>query len=1376
MILLFQLEILILYSLLITMVLRSLLFALLLLCFNSLLAKQTRFERKNDFKVKYIGIEKGLSNNAVTSIYQDSRGFMWIGTYDGLNRYDGYDFLVYRNQPNDSSTLINNRIVSIYENDAGIWVGTKKGLSVFNFHTGKFESRYLKDHQLDQRVRITFNINQVKGQEDDLYLATAGKGLLRQNDQQSIFVQIPFKWGDQLIWNYHAQGIDFDPQGNLFVFIQGYGLYRLNSGTAVLEFVSSVSNNANSIVADQRGQIWIGMDSGLVRYNLTSGDHRFYSRELTGHKVTALMVLPEEDKLWAATDGSGIFIYDNGSDGISYLEEGAEATDITSNSVYALYQDNRGEKWVGTLRGGVNVVEKGNSQFKTIKKSNNANSLVSNFILSFCEYKEDKIWVGTDGGGMSLWDRSTNTFTNYVNSGDPHSLPSNFVTAILNADKGVWVGTYGGGLARFDEETKTFKKYPLYHKNLPMFQQNIWVIFRDSYQRVWVASSDGEGLYHYQPDRDQFEFVDAKVGGIISMAEDLFGNIWVGTFERLIKLDLETFDHEEFDIGYPVRSIMAASNDRLLVGTESGGLLEFNTSEGSYRTFSEQQGLCNNSVLNILRGGDDEYWLSTYNGISRFDFSSKSFVNYFGSDGLQSNQFNYNAALKLAGGELLFGGISGFNVINPSAVSTSTAFPELLITGIKINNEAIEETGKTAFSLSSLELPYNKSMLTFDFAALEYSQPDKISYAYYLEGWDREWQYLGNSRVANYSKLQDGTYTLHIKSTNSDGVWNTEFTSLPIVILPPWYRTATAYSVYLMLILIAGYSVIRYQRKQARMKYEIWLSKDMAQKEKELNEQKLNFFTNISHEFRSPLTLIINPLKDAIYGKGDGLGNGELEVVYRNSRRLLSLVDQLLLFRKAESETGELKVVRVDLTALVKEVFACFVHHAKTKHINFQLEIGVEECFIFADRQKIEISLFNLISNALKFASEENGQVYVRLFPADGNEVKITVEDNGKGIAINEQDRVFDLFYQSQNNQKNQKNGFGIGLYLVKQFIHLHNGQVAVSGRKDGGTVFEVKLAVGKGHLQNLYIHEDVDEHSLFLEELIEGQEPHLAQTTHSRDSEPTGALLDDLKSILVVDDNKQIRAYLGKVLKESYKVYEVSSAEEAREFLKSRLPDLIISDVVMLGETGVEFCKYLKDSSRYQHIPVILLTGTNSEEIKLKGIEVGADDYITKPFDKEYLMARIKGILKQQKLLQDHLMDGVIQKGGDIKLSEEDKDFLEQLEQVIEANLNVESFTIKALAEQMAMSHSMLYKKIKQLTGKSVNEMIRFIRLRKVATLLITSDMQVNEAAFFTGFNDLKYFRKQFQVLYQMNPSDFQKKHKNSFHDKNYNLNRIIN
>ncbi len=1352
---------------------RIVLLCFLLLPVYSLFAQETSEDRVKDKNLKYIGIEAGISNNSVTSIYQDKRGFMWIGTYDGLNRYDGYDFFVFRNQPQDTLSLINNRIVDIFEDNTGIWVGTKRGLSVYNYTTGAFETRMMMDFQSKRLIQIDFIINQVIGAANQLLVATAGKGLLAKNIESRDFGQIPFERDGELVYNYHAQGMDYDSRGDLFVFIQSHGVFKLSKGKTRLEFVSAISNNANILAVDGRDQIWIGMDGGLLHYDPETGNHKLFSRSLTGHKVTDVMYVKETDEIWAGTDGSGVMLLDAQTFDISYLREGRDKGSITSNSVYALHQDNKGDKWVGTLRGGVTVVEHKSRLFTTVRNPDEKSGLAGDFVLSFGEKDEDEVWVGSDGGGLSLWNRANETFTTFLHTSDANSLPNNFVTSILKSDQGVWVGTYGGGLSRYDEKTGVFKRYPLFQSNYQGFQQNVWVLFRDSYQRIWASVSDGEGLYRYNPAADQFDFVDSKVFGILAMSEDMFGNLWVGNFDQLIKLNPETLQHKVFDIGYPVRSIISASNDRMLVGTEGGGLLEFNPESGVVRTFLEKDGLPNNSVLTILRGKDDEYWISTYNGISRFSFSEKKFTNYYSSDGLQSNQFNYNAALKLPTGELLFGGIKGFTIVNPSGMQTSSDFPELLLTGIRINNEPIETEGRSPFSLTALELPYERSMLSFNFAALEFSLPDKISYAYYLEGWDREWNYVGKARVANYSKLADGNYVLHIKSTNSDGIWNTRTTSLPIVISPPWYRNPMAYLGYLVLGIAALYSISRFQNRQARMHYEVLKSKEMAQRERELNEKKLNFFTNISHEFRSPLTMIINPLKDAIYGTGQGLQAGELEVVYRNSKRLLSLVDQLLLFRKAESDFGELRVGKIDIVSVVREVFACFVHHAESRAIRYEMVTEMETLWIYADRQKLEITVFNLISNALKFTGEVGGHVRVGLSSHVQGRISLRVEDNGRGVSMQEREKIFDLFYQSELNSQNRQSGFGIGLYLVRQFIKMHSGQVTAKANYPRGTVFEITLLQGKAHFQDLLIHEELHEHSVFLEELLEVDQDETIVDANLKNIVP-GEFLEQKKNILVVDDNREIREYLYTVLKDTYGVVKVGSADEARESLKNQLPDLIVSDVVMPGETGVDFCKFLKGDSRYRHIPVILLTGTKSEEIKLKGVEVGADDYITKPFDKDYLLARVRGIIRQQKVIQEHLMEDVTQKLPDFKLSEDDKLFLEKVEQVIEAHLGQEDFTIKSLSEDIGMSHSLLYKKIKHLTGKSVNEMIRYIRLRKVAVLLITSDMQVNEAAFATGFNDLKYFRKQFQQLYQMNPSDFQKKYKGKFQEKDYSFIRF--
>ncbi|MNX81926.1 Sensor histidine kinase TmoS [compost metagenome] len=606
----------------------------------------------------------------------------------------------------------------------------------------------------------------------------------------------------------------------------------------------------------------------------------------------------------------------------------------------------------------------------------------------------------------------------------------------------------------------------------------------------------------------------------------------------------------------------------------------------------------------------------------------------------------------------------------------------------------------TSFGIDKLKLPYDESMLNIDFAALEYSLPEKISYAYFLEGWDSQWHYVDNVRSANYSRITEGDYVLKIKSTNAEGVWSTKSISLPITILPPWYRTGLAYFIYFLTLGFIIYMVDKYQREQEKLKYEVQLSQNLAKQEKELNEKKITFFTNISHEFRSPLTMIINPLKDIIYGTDQQIDPGAIEMVYSNSRRLLSLVDQLLLFRKTETETGKLKIGQIDIVELAKEVFSCFVHHAKTKKIDYSFSISEERLLVYVDREKIEMALFNLIANALKFTEKENGKVVVNLRCTD-SEVIIKVIDNGEGVLDADKDKIFNLFYQSNNNIKNNRKGFGIGLYLVKQFVTQHHGEVNCQDNKNGGAIFEVRLPLGKEHFGDIEIREDLNDRTLFLEEALEDTviQENVLQTIN--EPENGNDLIKDAKSILVVDDNAQIRNYLKRILTPKYHVTLAENAETALTIIKKVQPDLIISDVVMGEMNGVAFCKHIKSDEELKHIPVILLTGGTSEDVKLKGAEVGADDYITKPFDNEYLLARISGILTRRDSEQNYLLNSVTKKEASLKLSDEDKKLIEKIVEVIDANLDVENFNVHDLAFHLGMSYYLVYKKIKKIHPK---------------------------------------------------------------------------
>ncbi|WP_289660106.1 hybrid sensor histidine kinase/response regulator transcription factor [Flavobacterium panacagri] len=1324
------------------------------------------------YTIGYIGIKNGLANNAVTSVYKDKRGLMWFGTYDGISRYDGYNFLNFRNEPNDYSSLNNNRVVSICGTKDEIWIGTKGGISVYNYLNNHFSRKYYLNAKTSKTEPIDFVVNKIMDYKSVMYIGTAGRGLLYCGAKQKRIIQIPLYVNGKLQWDYHVQGMDFDKSGKFWCFVQGVGLVTMDATAKKLVVVLSDYQQGNCVLCDKSSNIWVGVDGGLLKYNSLNKTHRIYANQELQNPISDLMCKPDKKELWIATNGNGIVKYSYASDSFSLFNANSDEEKLNSNAISSLFSDNENRVWVGTLRGGVNKIEERKSPFTTISKNEKIkNTISSDFILSLSEQDSEHLWIGTDGAGASLWNRKTNTFTNYSHSSNnTNSISNNFVSSIVTDSRGTWFATYGGGVCLFNSQTHNFKKYTFFNPKVGANQKNFWVLFRAKNNVLWAASPDDEGLYRYNETQDKFDFVDAKIRGIISIAEDHNANLWIGNFTDLVEFNPKTMQRKVIDLKYPVRSVIAVSPEKMLVGTEGGGLLIFNPQTLQKKFLTQKDGIPNNSVLNIVKDNEGDYWCSTYNGIFVYNAQTGHITSYHDADGLQSNQFNYNAAVKLSTGEILFGGIKGFNIINTKINTQIHDFPKLVITTIKVNNKVYDQSNLTSFGIDKLKLPYDESMLNIDFAALEYSLPEKISYAYFLEGWDSQWHYVDNIRSANYSKITEGDYVLKIKSTNAEGIWSKSTISLPITILPPWYRSGFAYFIYFLIVCLGIYVVDKYQRQQAKLKYEVKLSQDLAKQEKELNEKKITFFTNISHEFRSPLTMIINPLKDIIYGTDQQIDPGAIEMVYSNSRRLLSLVDQLLLFRKTETETGKLKIGQIDIVELAKEVFSCFVHHAKVKKIDYSFSISEERVLVYVDREKIEMALFNLISNALKFTEKENGSVAVNLRCTD-NEVIIKVIDNGEGVSDADKEKIFNLFYQSNNNIKNNRKGFGIGLYLVKQFVNQHHGAVSCYDNENGGSIFEIKLPLGKEHFGDIEIREDLSDRTLFLEEAMEDTviQENVLQTIE--EPETVSDLIKDAKSILVVDDNAQIRNYLKRILSSKYHITLAENAEMALTLIRKVQPDLIISDVVMGEMNGVAFCKHIKSDEELKHIPVILLTGGTSEEVKLKGAEVGADDYITKPFDNDYLLARISGILARRDSEQHYLLNSVTKKEANLKLSDEDKKLIERIVEIIDANLDVENFNVHDLAFHLGMSYSLVYKKIKKITGKSVSEFTRNVRLRKVATLLITTDLQISQAASIAGFGDIKYFRKHFQQFYNINPSEFKKKYQN-VKDNKYILN----
>ncbi|WP_257666346.1 hybrid sensor histidine kinase/response regulator [Parapedobacter tibetensis] len=1335
--------------------------------------------------MRYLGIEHGLSNNSVTKIFQDSHGFMWFGTYDGLNRFDGYQFKVYKNQPGHTQSLLDNRITGIVEDGQGlIWVSTKKGASVMDGR-GNFSHLEYVDINDNTIHAIDFSIHHlVSHPKGDIFAASERAGLLRvPTGSQEIThaKQTPLVQSNGVKINYNVQAIAVDYDGVLWSLVHGVGLCFYDQAAAVLRLKSPAIKSATCMTTDDLGNIWLGTDQGLYAYHIGSDRYQHYNQGngLSGNIIASLS-LGSDHTLMVCTDGGGMTKIHLPSGEFTYVKGSQHGGALTSSAVFAAYEDAESRQWIGTLRGGINIIDPHQGRFQLIRQNKSTEAIFpQDFILSFAEDGDGSLWIGTDGEGLTHWDRVNNTFKHYKHQpNNPGSLSCNNVASLLCDRNGdIWAATYGGGINRLERQKGTFKRYACFNHAANYEHRNVWKLFEDSQGSIWASTLSSGGLYRLNAERTAFELYDAAIQNVLSMMEDEEGIFWLGTFDALIRLDTKLHTVSRHYIGQAVRDIRAGKTDSLWLGTEGKGLLRIDKQSGNYRGWTESEGLPSNTVLNLLEDNSGNFWMSTFNGLAKFNPRTNQILNYHESDGLQSNQFNYNAALRLASGEFAFGGIKGFNIFFADSIRRDILLPHVVLTDLRINNKSYEHDQRfngmgDLLTIEELTIPYQDAVLSFGFAALEFSSPGNIRYAYLLEGWDKDWNYIENQRNAHYSRLNEGNYVLRIKSTNADGTWSPFERTLSIKVLPPWWRTFWAYGIYAVLFFAGIYSYVYDVRRRTRLKYEVELAHMEVEKEKELNERKLSFFTHISHEFRTPLTLIVNPIKELLYSKDKMVDSEELTVVYRNSKRLLSLVDQLLLFRKADSEADKLRLVRLNIVELCHEVFLCFKQQAESKHLNYQFASVGEFVELYGDREKLEITLFNLLSNAIKF-TPDGGKVSIQIQETpDG--VEIQVEDTGCGIPEQVGDHLFAKFYRDFEGNGKGVAGFGIGLYLVKKFVDAHGGTIIYCSTPNKGSLFTLTLCKGKGQFDGQFVFEDLSERSIFLDELASDEllgGNGIGETGYDQIKKVT-EVVSDLPVMLVVDDNAQIRQYIQKIFEDGYAIYEADTGEGGLEMIRTYQPDIVLSDVMMKGISGIELCARVKQDESLSHIPVILLTASSSDEIKLKGIEGGADDYITKPFDNEILVARVSNILKSRNQLQRYFYNEVTLQHNDYKISSEYSDFLQLCIQTVEQHLDNPDFTIKLLADEVGMSHSALYKRVKSISGKTANEFVRYIRLRKVAQLLISTDLNISEAAFTAGFNDMKYFREQFFKLFGVRPSEYKKKYRDTF-GQHYNLNK---
>ncbi|KAF2515566.1 two-component regulator propeller domain-containing protein [Flavobacterium foetidum] len=1331
---------------------------LVFLGFNSILFAQ-------DYPVKFLDLSDGLSNNSIISIYQDNEGFMWFGTYDGLNRYDGYNFKVFRNRINDKKSLSFNTIYNI-EGDSknNIWIGGTNGICIYDkkkavFHTVRYKSGNAKTEVLQDII------HQMRCVSEKLVLVASQKqGLLAFENGSFIGNHIPLiSLGNRMsINNYDAVAIQENREKTgCYVYVRNIGVctYDYKAKDLKLVFPLSIGVKAMKLTAD--GNLLLGTDEGLFSLNTKTGSvsDNYFTNKCS---VTDILI-DKKGKTWLTTDGCGIFYINQNNKPLPYNEQLAK-----SNSVWSLYEDKSGNKWFGSLRGGISMLSDTPKYFKSIRY--HAKEPADNFILSFCEDEKKNVWVGTDGAGLKYWDRKNNTYTNYGTS-----LSSPFITGIIRDNNDIWISTWAGGINKISKKTNNVKHYNCYNTYTKQIEKNIWFVFKDSKANIWASATNEGSLYLLDRSTDSFVLFDKNIDNLQCMTETSDGKLWAGNYSTLLSIEKETRKITKKVIGNPIRCIYEDKDKNLWIGTQEGGLLLFNRKKNTFKRLTIDDGLPSNTVLRLLEDKYGNLWMSTYHGICRYDKKSKTFRNFSVNDGLQSNQFSFNAGIKLSSGEFLFGGINGFNIFYPETIKGFSQKNNVLLTDFYVNNQLIEES-KAEIDIDSdkikdVSLEYDQTTLSLEFVALDYNNSDKINYAYFLEGWDEQWNYVGQTRKANYSRLPEGKYTFKVKTTNFQGGWNKEVSLVSITVLPPWYRTWWAYTFYLAAIVGILFLYLNYNKNKEKLKYKVKIAELESKKEKEIAEKQASMFTYISHEFRTPLSLIINPLKKAVQKENveNGSSGSDLAIAHRNARRLLSLVDQLLLLRKAENDADSLRLSPIDVNNLSNEVYQCFVNQAKEKQISYNLVMPEHEITIIGDYEKIEISLFNLMSNAFKY-TPFGGEINLTVTEND-DEVFLEITDSGDGIDKKDIDVIFEKFKQI-NSKVSVGTGFGIGLYIVKYFVDKHKGSVTCSSETGKGSTFKLTFLKGNSHFEAAEITNEKPQRSQLFDELIpdEIEEPTVINSVSESDFKKI--MLTEKRTVLVIDDNAEIRAYLIKLFSDNYIVYSAENGEEGLKLTKKHMPDLVISDITMEEMDGLELCRKIKEDNALSHIPVILLTASKNPETHLQGINEGADDYITKPFDDDILTARVESLLRNRHNLRAYFLDSITLKENTQKVPVEYQQMLKKCIDIVEANIHKKDFTIRTFALEMGMSHRTLYTKIKIISGQTLNAFIRSLRIRRAAMLMLTEEMNIAQASAEVGFEDPKYFRQQFVKLFGMTPSEYIKKYKSSF---NSDLN-IIN
>ena len=1374
---------------------------------------------QNNISFSHLSSSDGLTSGAVISMYQDSKGYMWFGTYDGLNLYNGHEIITYTHDENDSTTISNSYINHIEEDKYGnFWIATNNGLNIYHRNTKTF-SKISFDYSTQEDVSDAFNYILTILPDDSLLWVGTHAGLYKLNIKELIEKKKPgyirhyfemksmdnamrkqssisflYLDKDDTLWlrNFTNHLYKFDEANDTFINI-------LEGGNK-----EKLLNPYSNIRIDNQGYFWIYHQNGNLSFfhpekQLPSSPYKGLQGLFDGIKISSVIDV-SDSTTWLATDGSGVYMY-NLHSGEHHVKRAslADPGSLSSNKTCYLYKDKQGVIWIGTVSNGINIYNPKKSRFNHVYPLPcEEKYLSSKNIISITEDGAgQQYWLGTDGDGIIQFSPDNNSYAyNEKISKNLEIFEHSTVKGLFMDSKGIlWILAFRKGLFTFDQSKGVVHQQVI--KNANKLNEP-WCITEDKNRNIWIGTLYS-GLIYYNREKGEyfhFEFDPANDysiahNGILDVYVDSHNILWIGTYHGLNMADLndpyflanpnellfKTFFHKKNENSLSsnrIQCISEGNEGEILIGTETGGVNIYDTREQKFVSITTSNGLPSNKVTGVSTDKKGRIWVTTNMGLSSIGKDLKVINTYNAEDGIQSNncKFLYKTKKK----HFFIGGNNGFNLFDPNRINIDTVSIDLYLTSVKVFGKEVVPgvpfNGRVLISdyTSNKKVPefrYNENSIRFEYIAIDYLNPDKIKYSCELEGFDDSWKTSSKSRFSSYTNLPPGDYTFKIKSTNSEGFWMDKVVSFPFRINPPYWKTKMAYVFYF--ILISGLIAIgrHLTIKEIKIRNNLKLEQIERENERKVNQLKLAFFTNISHELRTPLTLISGPVS-RLYEKAlkNKWGDEVLQLfslVSGNVQRLLELTNQLLDLRKMESGKMNSEPVKIVLADFLNQMAKNFEALALSRDIEFIYNSNIpENKVVLLDADKLNKILSNLLSNALKFTGKD-GKVFLGIDYKEDS-LKFEIRDTGIGIEKEFIPLIFDRFYQLKSKGGNKTQGTGIGLALTRDLVNLMKGKISVNSITGVGTSFIVNLPLQKLDDSSLQSSDDYKQFVQAPEKIMLYTDSLYYQYNPINESDD-GVQKD---TVLVIDDNPDMRQYICRFLSTKFSILEANNGKTGIEIALEKMPDIILSDIMMPDMDGIEMGILLKKDARTSHIPLILITALASVDKRIEGLKTGADDYITKPFNEAILLLKIQNLLKLRDNLKKFYQNeaGIsvydFQKSVDSESSAQmnrtDQEFIGKVKKIIEDNLDNPEFSVKVLARQVGMGNTQLFLKLKALIDVPPGNYIMNLRLENAKQYLLKRDFNVNEVAYKVGFSDPKYFTKCFKRYFGKVPSDYLK------------------